>query len=109
MQAAPAEAAEEAPRAAMIAAPRFCTQGMKSPVSHLMVCGCGTFGGGGAADMNRGETGDYLVSFPMASMAFLPEKVLRKARGEAKKGREKCKRMRGSERRLGNNHENTSD
>jgi hypothetical protein len=38
--------------------------------------------------MNRGETGDYLVSFPMASMAFLPEKVLRKARGEAKKWRE---------------------
>ncbi len=36
MQAAPAEAADDAPRAAMMAAPRFCTVGMKSPVSHLV-------------------------------------------------------------------------
>ncbi len=35
MQAAPADAADDAPRAAMMAAPRFCTVGMKSPVSHL--------------------------------------------------------------------------
>ena len=78
MQAAPAEAAEEAPRAAMIAAPRFCTVGMKSPVSHLRGELAREIKEGELAGAKTGKGGldsvfSHLVSLPMASIAFLPE------------------------------------
>ena len=78
MQAAPAEAAEEAPRAAMIAAPRFCTVGMKSPVSHLRgelarEIKEGELAGGETGKGGLDSVFSHLVSLPMASIAFLAE------------------------------------